>query len=63
MAKLDLEAALQALTPKQQSCFLLYADGKTYREIADELGVSVPTVQQHIALAKRKLKKILGESG
>lgn len=61
-AKLDLEAALQALTPKQKTCFLLYTEGKTYREIAAERGLSLPAVQQHITLAKRKLKKILSES-
>ena len=61
-AKLDLEAALKVLTPKQKACFLLFADGKTYREIAQELSLSLPTVQQHIAAARRKLKKILGDT-
>jgi len=60
--KLDLEAALAVLTPKQKAAFLLFADGKTYREIAQELGVSLPTVQQHITAARRKLKKILGDT-
>ena len=61
-SKLDLEAALAVLTPKQKACFLLYAEGKTYREIAQELSLSLPTIQQHITAARRKLKKILGDT-
>ena len=57
LAKLDLEAALEALTPKQKACFLLYADGYTYREIAHALSLSLPTVQQHIGSAKARLQK------
>ena len=62
LAKLDLEAALTVLTPKQKACFLLYAEGKTYREIAQDLSLSLPTVQQHITAARKKLKKILGNT-
>ena len=59
VSKLDLEAALQVLTPKQKAAFLLFADGKSYREIAQELGVSFPRVQQYIAAARNKLRKRL----
>ena len=61
VSKLDLEAALSALTPKQKACFLLYAEGKTYREIAQELSLSLPTIQQHVTAAKKKLRKVLGK--
>ena len=59
VAKLDLEAALKALTPKQKACFLLYADGLTEAEIAQRLKVSQPAVHQLLAKAKTRLKKIL----
>ena len=58
-AKLDLDAALQILTPRQRDCFLLYAEGKTYREIARTLSLGLGPVQRHIATAREKLKKIL----
>ena len=61
-AKLDLEAALKLLTPKQTACFLLYAEGRTFREIAQELSLSLPTVQGHIQAARRKLQKILRDT-
>ncbi len=59
--KLDLEAALAVLTEKQRACFLRYADGHTYRAIAAALGVSLPTVQQHITAAQCKLRNYLRE--
>ncbi len=61
-ARLDLEAALAVLTERQCACFLRYADGHTYRAIAAALGVSLPTVQQHIQVARQKLRKYLSAS-
>jgi len=58
-SKLDLEAALQVLTPKQKACFLLYADGHTEREIAAQVGTSPGNVHTYLEAAKKKLKKIL----
>jgi RNA polymerase sigma factor (sigma-70 family) len=62
LAKLDLEAALQVLTPKQKAAFLLFAEGYTEREIARQLGLSRPTVQLHLIAARKKLRKILGDT-
>ena len=59
LAKLDLEAALQVLTPKQKAAFLLFADGHTEAEVARQLGVSQPTAHHLIAKAKAALRKIL----
>ena len=59
VAKLDLEIALQALTSRQHACFLLFADGKTEREIAEALAISQPAVHHLLAKAKARLKKIL----
>jgi len=58
-SKLDLEVALQALTPKQKAAFLLFADGHTEAEVARQLGVSQPTAHHLIAKAKAALRKIL----
>ena len=59
LSKLDLEAALQALTPKQKAAFLLFADGHTEREIAEQLGLSRGNVHAYLEAARKKLKKIL----
>jgi RNA polymerase sigma-70 factor (ECF subfamily) len=40
----QFENAFAQLTPKQRHCVLLRADGLRYREIAEELGVSVQRV-------------------
>ncbi|MDP3723940.1 MAG: sigma-70 family RNA polymerase sigma factor [Candidatus Omnitrophota bacterium] len=59
VSKLDLEAALQTLTPKQKAAFLLFADGHTEREIAQQLGLSRGNVHAYLEAARKKLKKIL----
>ena len=59
LSKLDLETALQALTPKQKAAFLLFADGHTEREIAAQLGLSRGNVHAYLEAARKKLKKIL----
>ncbi len=59
LSKLDLETALQALTPKQKAAFLLFADGHTEREIAEQLGLSRGNVHAYLEAARKKLKKIL----
>jgi len=59
VSKLDLEAALHALTPKQHAAFLLFADGHTEREIAEQLGLSRGNVHAYLEAARKKLKKIL----
>ena len=59
LSKLDLDAALQVLTPKQKAAFLLYADGHTEREIAEQLGLSRGNVHAYLEASRQKLKKIL----
>jgi RNA polymerase sigma factor (sigma-70 family) len=56
-ATIDLEAALRALTPKQQACLRGHLEGYTYREIAAQLGISLPTVQEHLRAAQTKLRR------
>ena len=59
VSKLDLEAALHTLTPRQKAAFLLFADGHTEAEIAQALGVSPQAAHQLISKAKAALRKIL----
>ena len=59
LTTLDLEAALQALTPRQRECCLLFAEGKTEREVAQELGLSRGNIHAYLEAARKKLKKIL----
>lgn len=57
----DLAAAaavIRALPPKTRDAFLLHRfEAQTYRQIADQLGVSVSMVEKHIAEALRQLKR------
>ena len=59
LSKLDLEAALKALTPKQKVCLLLFVEGRTESEIAEQVGISQPTAHRLLTKAKAHLKKIL----
>lgn len=43
------------LTPRQAEILALVAQGLTYRQIAEELGISHRTVDAHIQLALRNL--------
>ena len=58
-AKLDLDAALKTLTPRQREVFLLFADGYTEREIAAQVGTSPGNVHTDLNAARKKLKNIL----
>lgn len=55
-----LYAALQKLTDKQRAVMLLYIEeGKSFREIGEELGIHKDTVKEHYHAAIKKLKKFL----
>jgi DNA-binding NarL/FixJ family response regulator len=45
----------ERLTPRQQEIALLDGRGLTNRQIAKELSISVPTVENHIAKSLKKL--------
>lgn len=48
------------LSQKQLNCYLLYyAYSLSMQEIADEMGISKATVQEHINKARRKAKEVL----
>jgi DNA-binding NarL/FixJ family response regulator len=51
---LDLRATLRLLTPRQLEVFRMIVEGRTTREVADRLGLSLKTVESHrLALMKR----------
>lgn len=55
-----LYAALQGLTDKQRAVLLLYIEeGKSFREIGEELGIHKDTIKEHYHAAIKKLKKFL----
>ncbi len=52
-----LEAALRQLSPQEQRCIELRAEGLLYREIADLLGVRVSSVSNYMDRAIGKLRQ------
>ena len=57
-----LNELIEGLTPKQKEIFRLSRiQGLTYKEIAELLHVSLPTVKEHASLALKKIKKQLTE--
>jgi DNA-binding NarL/FixJ family response regulator len=49
-------AAPQALTPREREAVQLLAEGKSNKEVAGVLGISVKTVETHRATIMRKLR-------
>ncbi len=59
-----LWTAIERLPEQQRKSFLMSKrDGMAYKEIAEELGLSVFTVRNHVSLALMSLKKISGLAG
>ena len=55
-----LHTALRKLTDKQRAVLLLYIEeGKSFRDIAKELGLNKDTVREHYFAAIKNLKKFL----
>lgn len=59
--RLDLEAALERITPRQRQAVELTAEGYTECEIAQALGISQPAVTKLLDKARASLKRILRE--
>ncbi len=59
LLRLDLEAALRELPPRQLQAIELTAAGYTEEEIARLMGISHQTVSRLLAKARRTLKKFL----
>ena len=59
-ASLEISNALNMLPPARKKVFLLNRiHGYSYKQIAGELSISDRTVEKHISLALKQLKKIL----
>ena len=43
------------LTPRQKEVLILSSEGKTYRQIAQRLGISYGTVRAHLVMVREKL--------
>ena len=57
-----LDKALETLTPQQKRVFdMSRKDMKSHKEIADSLGISVYTVQQHISTALKVIRAFLAQ--
>jgi len=55
-----IHAALESLPPARKEAFVLSRiEGLSYKQIAQELSISDRTVEKHISLALRQLKKVL----
>ncbi len=59
LLRLDLEAALEKLPPRQRQAVDLLAAGHREQEIADLLGISQQAVHKLLAKARAALEKIL----
>lgn len=56
----DVERAIQALPPQRRRIYLMHRfDGRKYADIADELGLSVRTVEVQIRQASHYLRDVL----
>ena len=47
------------LTSSQRTCIMYYIAGHTQNEIAENLGISQPTVSRHIKQSKQAINEIL----
>ena len=52
----DLRTLLSVLSPREEEVLLLRLEAMKYREIADQLGISMNSVNTHLARALRKLQ-------
>jgi RNA polymerase sigma-70 factor (ECF subfamily) len=58
-----LARALDILTPQQRKVFTAHRlEKKSYREIADELGISVKTVDKHLEQSSRQIREYLSRA-
>ncbi len=56
-----LRKAIEELSRQQRRCLTLWLSGHRYKEIAKLLRISGETVKQHLAAARRRLRKLLGD--
>ena len=54
----QLHASVDQLSPLQRRCVALWLEGWKYREIADEVGVSLQMVRATLFKAKTRLRHL-----
>lgn len=59
--RLMIEEALSVLTGRQKECVELSFKGYNQEEIAEYIGISQPTVAQHLNAAFKKIRDYLGQ--
>ncbi|MDD8027090.1 MAG: sigma-70 family RNA polymerase sigma factor [Acidobacteriota bacterium] len=58
-----IEATLAGLAPGQRALLAMSADGLTYREMGDALGLPEPTIKSRLFAARDKLRGLIGREG
>ncbi len=59
-----LQAAINNLSPQRKKVFrLCREEGKTYEQVANELGISRNTVKEHMVLAMKQIREHFGQYG
>jgi RNA polymerase sigma-70 factor, ECF subfamily len=58
---IHLNEAIRGLSRQQQACLHLRAEGFRYREIAQILGIALPTVAEFVRRAVVRLKQVMHE--
>ena len=57
-----INKALEKLTPRQREIFEMSREAQmSHKEIADALGISVNTVQEHISISLRTIRTFLSK--
>jgi RNA polymerase sigma-70 factor (ECF subfamily) len=57
----QLSGAWKTLSPQQQQCLHLRAEGLRYREIAETMGLSISSVREFLSRAILRLQKVVHE--
>ena len=56
--RIDLVSALNKLSPRQRKVVILWAQGYTQQEIADEYGVNQSTISRWISVSLHRVGKL-----
>lgn len=57
----EIRSLLSVLSPREEEVLLLRLEALKYREIADQLGISINSVNIHLARALRKLQEAMSQ--
>lgn len=57
-----LHSDVKELTDRQKDVMIGIMEGKTLREIAEDLQLHFSTVQEHVAIAKKRLERLINQT-